>query len=357
MKPAEREALQQKYTEDYLRTRIPLEAWCIENGYVYNSVRRFIKKPKADAHKSEVIADQNAQKAVRKTAQKKTAQNAQNQKAKHPKASGEQESISAIEKLPTITRRDDIDLTFDPSEYGLTQKEAYFVFYFLKTDSRVEAYRLAGYEGEGNTAYVGASRLYRKDKVARAIRELGERFRKKFNADVDLLVDQLMAIIAADPNEIVQYRRVNCRFCWGENHLYQWRDIQEFDAAAEKAAEDGNPEPEYGGVGFVDSLDPNPDCPKCTGEGRGRVHINDTRDLESKAHKLYAGIKQGRFGIEVLTEDKKSARILLAQLITKFDLNNNSDNVPKGLNDFYADIGKAYPESGSAPVLDNPSEE
>ena len=269
----------------------------------------------------------------------------------------ERGSISAIKNLPDVTRREDIDLTFEPSEYGLTEKEAYFVFYFLKTDSRVEAYRLAGYEGEGNTAYVGASRLYRKDKVARAIRELGERFRKKFNADVDLLVDQLMAIIAADPNEIVQYRRVNCRFCWGENHLYQWRDIQEFDAAAEKAAEDGNPEPEYGGVGFVDSSDPNPDCPKCTGEGRGRVHINDTRDLESKAHKLYAGIKQGRFGIEVLTEDKKSARILLAQLITKFDLNNNSDNVPKGLNDFYADIGKAYPESGSAPVLDNPSEE
>ena len=71
MKPAEKEALQQKYTEDYLRTRIPLEAWCIEHGYVYNSVRRFIKKPKVDAQISEGKAEKNAQKKLRKTAQKK----------------------------------------------------------------------------------------------------------------------------------------------------------------------------------------------------------------------------------------------------------------------------------------------
>lgn len=269
----------------------------------------------------------------------------------------ERKPESALNNMPGITQREDIDLTFDPDEFGLTEKEAYFVFYFLLTNSRVKAYGLAGFEGEGNTAYVGASRLYRKDKVSRAIRELRDRFRKKFNADVDLLVDQLMAIITADPNEIIQYRRVNCRYCWGEGHLYQYCDDDEYDRAQKKAAKDGKSPPEYGGVGFISNMDPNPDCPRCNGEGSGQIHVNDTRDLDSKAHKLYAGIKEGKFGIEVLTEDKKSARTLLAQLITKFDLNSNTDNIPRSLNDYYADIGKAKPEPSAEGVLDDTGEE
>lgn len=267
------------------------------------------------------------------------------------------ESLSAIKNIPEFTRRQDIDLTFDPEEFGLTEKEAYYVFYFMRTDNKAEAYRQAGYKSEAKTPYSEACKLHRKPGIQRALRELRDRFRKKFNADVDLLVDQLMAIITADPNEIVQYRRVNCRHCWGENYLYQWRDIQEFDKAAAKALKDSRPEPEYGGLGFIDSLDPNPDCPKCAGEGIGSVHINDTRDLESKAHKLYAGIKEGKFGIEVLTEDKKSARLLLTQMISKFDLNNNSDNIPTGLDDFYADVRKTKPESGATGILGDSGEE
>ena len=26
----------------------------------------------------------------------------------------------------------------------------------------------------------------------------------------------------ADPNELMRYMRVNCRFCWGIDHNYQW---------------------------------------------------------------------------------------------------------------------------------------
>ncbi|MGQ0455304.1 hypothetical protein ACT4UM_29360, partial [Bacillus sp. SS-TM] len=66
------------------------------------------------------------------------------------------------------------------------------------------------------------------------------------------------AIVQADPNQLAQFRRVNCRYCWGENHLYQWRDIAEFDKAAAQASRDGKPEPEYGGLGFVDNAIPNP---------------------------------------------------------------------------------------------------
>lgn len=172
---------------------------------------------------------------------------------------------------------------FDPDEYGLTLKEAKFVFHYLKTDSRVEAYRRAGFEGKGNTAYVGASRLYRKDKISKAIRALKKRIRERYSAELDEIVDQLVAITRADPNEVTQYRRVNCRYCWGDGHHYQWRDESEYDRAERKAAADSKPPPDYGGLGFVSVADPNPDCPRCNGEGEGEIKIADTRDLDAMA--------------------------------------------------------------------------
>ncbi|WP_208952179.1 terminase small subunit [Rahnella sp. ChDrAdgB13] len=207
------------------------------------------------------------------------------------------------------------ELDFDPDEYGLTLKEADFVFHYLKTDSRVEAYRLAGYEGQGNTAYVGASRLYRKDKVSKAIRALKNRVRERYSAELDEIVDQLVAITRADPNEVAQYRRVNCRYCWGDEHCYQWRDESEYDRAERKATADSKPPPEYGGLGFVSNADPNPDCPRCNGEGEGEIKIADTRDLDGDGQHYYLGVKQTKTGIEVLTESKQAARAMLIKII------------------------------------------
>ncbi|MDF7681512.1 terminase small subunit [Enterobacteriaceae bacterium ESL0689] len=230
--------------------------------------------------------------------------------------SPESEQISTVK----IMHHDDIDLALDPDEFGLTEKEALFAWGYVKTNSRIGGYRFAGYRDTNkNTAYVEASRLYRKPKIARAIRELKNRIRKRYTADLDEIVDQLVAITRADPNALTQYRRVNCRYCWGGNHLYQWRDIQEFDRAAEKAAKDGKPEPEYGGVGFVSNADPNPDCPRCHGEGEGQILIGDTRDLDVNEYASFLGVKQTKNGIEILTEDKKAARQMLIQLLTKAD--------------------------------------
>jgi phage terminase small subunit len=179
----------------------------------------------------------------------------------------------------------------------------------------VDAYRLAGYQGEGNTAYVNASRLLRNAKVSRYVRHLRDKFQQRQAATIDDLIHQLSAIANADPNELAQHRRVNCRYCWGEHHLYQWRDIAEHDRAAAKATKDGRQPPEYGGLGFVDSADPHPDCPKCNGEGRSEVFIQDSRDLEGNARWLYAGVKETKFGIEVQTANQDAARRELTRLL------------------------------------------
>ena len=104
--------------------------------------------------------------------------------------------------------------------------------------TRIEAYRLAGYSCEGDTA-AAASRLYRNVKVAKAVRYLRDKFQQRYSAEIDEVIHQLVAITRANPNELSQYRRVNCRYCWGEHHLYQWRDIAEFDRAAAAAEKDG----------------------------------------------------------------------------------------------------------------------
>jgi hypothetical protein len=217
----------------------------------------------------------------------------------------------------TPSESNDTELSIDPDEYGLTRQQAWFAYWFVKTRCRVEAYRLAEFEGEGNTAYVGASRLYRKDKVQRAIRDLEKKVAKRYQVEFDDLIDQLVAIINADPNALAQYRRVNCRHCWGEGYKYQWRDLDEQLKSEEKTEADDKPPPDFsGGIGFVENMDPNPDCPRCNGEGIGETFFADTRDLGGAERQLFAGVKESKFGIEILAEDKKAARAQLLQLLT-----------------------------------------
>ncbi|MGP0902089.1 terminase small subunit [Serratia sp. CY76391] len=216
----------------------------------------------------------------------------------------------------TPSENGDSELSIDPDEYGLTRQQAWFAYWFVKTRCRVEAYRLAEFEGEGNTAYVGASRLYRKDKVQRAIRDLEKKVAKRYQVEFDELISQLVAIINADPNALSQYRRVNCRHCWGDGHKYQWRDLDEQLQAEKRAESDDKAPPDFsGGIGFVENMDPNPNCPRCNGEGEGETFYSDTRDLLGNERQYFLGVKESKFGIEILTEDKKSARAQLLQLL------------------------------------------
>ncbi|HHI2455536.1 TPA: terminase small subunit [Escherichia coli] len=293
-------ALQQEYIAEYTRSGISPVAWCEARGLNYATARRYIKKlPKN--------AQAELRKTAQKSAQKKPAQTAQKLNGK----SQEKKPVSDA----YLNEGDAEEISFCPDEFGISDQQAKFAMLVAQGKKLVEAYRLAGYESEGNAAYVTASQLLRNPKVFRAISYFRNQYQKRYTADLDLLVSQLMAIVQADPNQLAQFRRVNCRYCWGENHLYQWRDIAEFDKAAAQASRDGKPEPEYGGLGFVDNAIPNPDCPKCCGEGTGQLYMADTTLLDGDARQLYAGAKLGKFGVEILLEDKAAARRELIKLI------------------------------------------
>ncbi|ELE8834774.1 terminase small subunit [Escherichia coli] len=293
-------ALQQEYIAEYTRSGISPVAWCEARGLNYATARRYIKKPPKNAQAE-------LRKTAQKSAQKKPAQTAQKLNGK----SQEKKPVSDA----YLNKGDAEEISFCPDEFGISDQQAKFAMLVAQGKKLVEAYRLAGYESEGNAAYVTASQLLRNPKVYRAISYFRNQYQKRYTADLDLLVSQLMAIVQADPNQLAQFRRVNCRYCWGENHLYQWRDIAEFDKAAAQASRDGKPEPEYGGLGFVDNAIPNPDCPKCCGEGTGQLYMADTTLLDGDARQLYAGAKLGKFGVEILLEDKAAARRELIKLI------------------------------------------
>lgn len=209
---------------------------------------------------------------------------------------------------------DNDDQGLDPHKYGLNDMQWRFVNEYLIDLNRTAAYKRAGGKGEGNTAYVTASRMYRNAKVSLAISDALEARERRTQITQDEVLKMWWDIATADANQITEYRRLCCRHCWGFGFQYQWRDAVEHEEAAEKAKSAKKPPPrDNGGYGFDATLDPNPDCPRCNGTGEGRAHFHDTRDLKGAARRLFAGIKEGKFGIEVITRNQDDALKMVAQ--------------------------------------------
>ncbi|HAW7792152.1 TPA: terminase small subunit [Escherichia coli] len=305
-----------RFANEWRQTGIKPKEWSDREGHSWGTAKKHItiKAAKALLSGSGGKIANSGKKSRKKDPQKI----ANLQSGKEQKSSGcndARTSQNGSKNTSFSLLPGDADIPFTPDEFGISDQQAKFAMLVAQGKKLVEAYRLAGYESEGNAAYVTASQLLRNPKVFRAISYFRNQYQKRYTADLDLLVSQLMAIVQADPNQLAQFRRVNCRYCWGENHLYQWRDIAEFDKAAAQASRDGKPEPEYGGLGFVDNAIPNPDCPKCCGEGTGQLYMADTTLLDGDARQLYAGAKLGKFGVEILLEDKAAARRELIKLI------------------------------------------
>ncbi|CAI2005004.1 terminase small subunit [Serratia fonticola] len=332
-------ALQNQFLADHARSGISPTAWCEAKGLNYATARRYIKKP-----------SKNAQPELRNTARKEL-RTSKSKTAQSSKGKAANKKIEPQIKNDRIeTKNDPSEFIFDPRDYGINEQQAKFVSEYLLTGDKYIAYRNAGYKCEGDSWQRAARRLYRNVPVYRAIRDGLDRRQKRYTAELDEIVHQLVSIARADPNDLSQFRRVNCRYCWGENHLYQWRDIGEFDQAAEKAASDGKSQPEYGGIGFIENDEPNPDCPKCDGEGNGHVHIPNTLDLiGTDARWLFAGIKQTQHGVQVLTADQDAARRTLIQLLTAQAAREPADN-KTGLEDDYQ-LQAITPDE---PTPDNP---
>ena len=218
----------------------------------------------------------------------------------------------------------------------LTAKKQRFVDEYLIDLNAYAAARRAGLSA------VNIYHLLNRGDVQAAIRERrelldGERSHRSTAAR--FLLNKLWDIATADPRELVEVRRVPCRYCWGINGQYQFTNTEmdrlvkahEYgraghpfntlwprgaaESASYTAGKNNLSFDPQGGEGYTINRDPNAACSECAGWGVTLHFISDTRKLGPRARQLYRGIKFGRNGqiIEVLMADQDHAHAMLAK--------------------------------------------
>lgn len=221
----------------------------------------------------------------------------------------------------------------------------------------VQAYMAAYPDSSYGAAGGSAHELLKNPQIQDRITELLRDRMARLNLQADDVLRLLWATVTADPNELVEVRRDCCRHCYGLDHLYQhtpaeWEEVQRKHLEACQRAEAAGgklpPEPPLlGGIGYDARFPPYPDCPECFGRGIESIHLKDTRTLSPAARQLYAGARQTKNGIEILTHSRDKALELLGKHLALFTENVNHTNnggsfQPMTLDQFY---GSAKPES------------
>jgi phage terminase small subunit len=207
---------------------------------------------------------------------------------------------------------------------ALTDKQRRFVDEYLVDLNATQAAIRAGYSER--TANEQGNRLLAKVSVAAAIQDAMKRREKRTQITADMVLKRWWDMANVDVNELVEYRRDNCRHCWGLDHQYQWTEA-EYERAQNEAIDEGKEQPDcIGGFGFVSTREPNPECPECAGDGRGKIHVHDSRRLKGAARHLYAGVQQGKDGLKVLLEDRGKALENVAKHLGMFGDKRDDDS-------------------------------
>lgn len=192
------------------------------------------------------------------------------------------------------------------------QQKLFAEEYCVDLDSTQAAIR-AGYPE--SRAHKFGLNLLENPGVKEHIKIVKKRIMSKREVNASWVLDQWLDIATADPNQLMQLRRVCCRYCYGENHKYQWTQPEYMRAVAKAYAEKQDAPMAEGGFGFNGGSDPNLECPECFGRGEELVHMADTRKLTGSAKKLYAGVKQTRQGVEIQTRDQDAALLNIAKYV------------------------------------------
>lgn len=238
------------------------------------------------------------------------------------------ETMSAGETMPLTTAE---ALERDPDQFGvlaqLTDMQEVFVREYMVDWNGTQAAIRAGYSAKsaGEIAY----QLLQKPSVREAIETLASARARRLGIDADELMRMWAAVVTLDANEISQLRRVCCPYCWGADHQRQYTPSSLEAARTKHERErqrrlkaDQNDDigefPAYADAWYDKRRPPAEDCPECHGEGVVEVFFADTRNLSPAARLVYAGVKEGRDGIEVLTMSKEKAADNLARALGLF---------------------------------------
>jgi len=245
--------LQQRFLSEHAKTGVSPKEWCEAQGLNYATARRYIKKP--------------------------TAQTAQK---------------PALKKVRTAQKDKSADALVDDD--GLTAQQRLFVAEYLKDNNATAAAARAGYSDPNY-----GRQLIANPNVAQAIAQQQKASIARTLGSADEVLAQMWQLATFDANQLSQYRRGACRYCWGFGHHYQWRDAVEFDEETAKVEgrEGARLPQDTGGYGYDHNREPNPECPRCNGDGIGQPYFPDTRKLPTVSRLAYSGVKVGKNGVEV----------------------------------------------------------
>lgn len=221
-----------------------------------------------------------------------------------------------------------------PTEFERTVLSNYFRFY-----NGERAYREAG-----GTAKWGSQAF---SEIKRRWPDLFADLQRQHREDIDArrqeIIDLITAQAKADVSEIIEVRRVNCRYCHGKNHGFQWKEHEWEEACdryareAEHAMRENKPMPKEpdpgGGFGFKKNLPPHEDCPKCDGEGVEDTFIKPWRDLSPAARAVLAGVEHTKDGIKIKFNSQEKARDMLAKMNNLYEKHQESGAVHVHLDD------------------------
>ena len=214
----------------------------------------------------------------------------------------------------------------------LTEKQERFCqLVGVEGKTLTDAYRTAYGASHYTAAVVSnkASALAAGMMVSKRIEDLREqRLNKTITTQVmtvNKLLDIYVQIALVDPNELVSLRVGCCRYCYGADGRYQWRESEYVtaleDVEAHNAAFPGRPKPfpaPAGGFGFNHSLPPVLGCHECRGEGISRIVPQDTTRLSEGARLLYRGVKMTRDGWQMQFADKDKALEQIGRMLGAF---------------------------------------
>lgn len=209
----------------------------------------------------------------------------------------------------------------------LSPKELQFCEAYLTCFNGTKSWKATyGAKTDNSAATLAADKLRRTHIRAYLAKRMKASFDEPGIAS-DRLIQNYEMTAFGDINELVEYRLESCRFCHGDDHLYQhtpqeyrnresgWRKHLKEEGLTEEEC----PFDPKGGVGFDPRKDPHEDCPECHGEGIGRVIFKDSRKLSPAGLALYAGAKISKDGIEVKTVSQEKSREMLARILKLFE--------------------------------------
>lgn len=226
------------------------------------------------------------------------------------------------------------------NQMPLTPTEERFVEEYLIDLNGTQAYMRAYPTAKATSARVQACRLLADPNIADAIAAAKAARSKATAITSEEALQHVWGIATADTRELVEYRIGCCRHCWGENYRYQRtagefeRDEVELAKANERAVESNKTVLAFdpkGGIGFDKRIAPNRECPECFGEGVGRTVFKDTARLSPGAAALYAGVKETKDGLQVLTHNKGEALEKVFKHLGLYEKDNKQRSLLEGV--------------------------